>query len=472
MIYSGRISRGFALGAAFLLLLALIVIAELGQSAQKEIDLNIQMSQQRQVVLAELLGQLSEAEAGQRGFLLTGDEQYLHSYQAARDRTEPTLDRLGNLFQNNDQLRLMSGEQRNDVRHLRVLVGTKLGELAASIALYSSSGPDQALALVRTDLGSRTMTQIRDVSQRLRNAEQAAVSTDIARAERLRLVSRILTGVVALLNILLLIVAAALLAYQARRRAELTEQLATENEELARRVRRRTTELSALSSHLQQLSEKEKAGLARELHDELGGLLIAVKMDIAWLQKRWPDADLDIRTRWTRVLKALDDGVDFKRRIVENLRPTLLDNMGLLPAVRWLVQDTCTRAGLNYTEIYPEQEPQLIDDAAIMVFRLVQESLTNIVKHAHATQVRVELTASDDELSVLIEDNGIGIDSDRRDSIGSHGLATIRHRVRSFGGSVEFDEPPNGGTLIRARLPLQGILQHPAVHRQAISVAG
>ena len=82
----------------------------------------------------------------------------------------------------------------------------------------------------------------------------------------------------------------------------------------------------------------------------------------------------------------LDDGVDFKRRIVENLRPTLLDNMGLLPAVRWITQETCNRAGLHYTEVLSGVEPRLIDDAAIMVFRLVQESLINIVKHAHASR--------------------------------------------------------------------------------------
>ena len=121
---------------------------------------------------------------------------------------------------------------------------------------------------------------------------------------------------------------------------------------------------------MQQLSEKEKASLARELHDELGGLLIAVKMDVSWLQKRWPvTPDPDIQMRWQRVFKVLDDGVDFKRRIVENLRPTLLDNMGLLPAVRWITQETCSRAGLHHTESYPDVAPLLADAAAIMVFR-------------------------------------------------------------------------------------------------------
>jgi signal transduction histidine kinase len=267
---------------------------------------------------------------------------------------------------------------------------------------------------------------------------------------------------VAALNVILLIVAATLLGRQARRRAAQTARLARENEELERRVRRRTAELSALSSHLQQLSEREKATLARELHDELGGLLIAVKMDASWLHKRWPTPAPEIEARWARVLKVLDDGVDFKRRIVENLRPTLLDNMGLLPAVRWITQECCSRAGLQYTEIYPEHEPQLTEEAAIMAFRLVQESLTNVVKHAHATHVRVQIAVQEQQMGILIDDNGTGIDAERRDAVGSHGLAIMRHRVRSCGGTLDIENAPHGGTRVTARLPLARILRRPA----------
>jgi signal transduction histidine kinase len=463
MLVSGRVSRAIALAVAFLMLVALVVIAEINQRGQQQINRVISLSQQRQVLLVELLSELSDAEAGQRGFLLTDDGKYLQPYQSARDQVEPTLDQLTDLFRDNERL-LVSIEQRDLVRHLRVLIGAKLGELAASLALHRSQGTEQALALVRTDLGSRTMGEIRDDASRLRNMEHDAISVALARAARLQLVSRALMAAVVVLNIVLLILAAALLARQARRRAELTVRLAAENEELERRVRRRTAELSALSSHLQQLSEKEKAALARELHDELGGLLIAAKMDVCWLQKRLPNASPDIQSRWARVIKALEDGVDFKRRIVENLRPTLLDNIGLLPALRWITQETCTRAGLHYTEIYPEHEPRLVDDAAIMAFRLVQESLVNIVKHARATRVHVEVAIEAAELMILIEDNGSGIDSACREAVGSHGLATMRHRVRSFGGTLEIESPPQGGTRVRARIPLAVIVQDPNPH--------
>ncbi len=166
-----------------------------------------------------------------------------------------------------------------------------------------------------------------------------------------------------------------------------------------------------------------------------------------------------MQSRWTRVLKVLDEGVDFKRRIVESLRPTLLDNMGLLPAVRWITEETCRRAGLQFTESYPDREPQLADDASIMVFRLVQEALTNIVKHAQATQVSLQLSLTESELVVVIADDGIGIAGDRRDAVGSHGIATMRHRVRSFGGHLDIEPVSPHGTRVRARLPLSLILR-------------
>lgn len=460
MKFSSRFSRVIALSLAFVLLAALVVIAEIGQSGQKEIDGRIGLSQKRQILLAELLEQLSLAEAGQRSYLLTGDRKYLLPYQTARDRIEPTVDQISNLLAEGRVATPVSTEQRDTLRHLRVLLGAKLAELTASLELYGTRGPEQATDLVRTELSGDTTNEIRAAVATLRNAERNEVNSEIERAERLRWVWRALMSGVVLLNVVLLIVSAALLARQARRRAELTEQLANENEDLERRVRRRTAELSALSSHLQQLSEKEKAALARELHDELGGLLIAAKMDISWLQKRSPNAqDPEMLTRWTRVLKVLDEGVDVKRRIVESLRPTLLDNMGLLPAVRWITEETCKRAGLRCTESYPESEPQLADDAAIMVFRLVQEALTNIVKHAQATEVSVLIGLTDSELSVVVADNGIGIADDRRDAVGSHGLATMRHRVRSFAGHLDIEPMSPSGTRVRARLPLALVLR-------------
>src|SRR5579862_1835050 len=220
-------------------------------------------------------------------------------------------------------------------------------------------------------------------------------------------------------------------------------------------------DVATLSRQLQHVNEKEKAQLARSLHDELGGLLIAVKMDSSWLQKRWPQPTADVQSRWERVFKVLDDGVDYKRRVVEQLRPTLLDNMGLIAALRWVAQDLCSRAGLSVAENYPEEEPLLSDEVSILVFRLVQEALTNIVRHAQATDVHIDISNEAPWLSVLVEDNGVGI-GERGPSATLHGLAIMELRVRSLGGTFEVERLAGGGTLLRARLPSQGTAAAPA----------
>lgn len=460
--------RVIALALAFVLLLALVAIAEIAQNGLNSISARIDRSQQRQILLASVLHDLSAAEAAQRSFLLTSDERQLTLYKAARARVSPSLVNLAALGRRDSAL--LSPAEGASIGRLQMLSATELQALQASLALYDSGGPQQAMPLIRADLAKSTMSSIKDQAAALGNDEQALVEAQLSRAQRLRTLSRVLMYLVAALNVALLIVAATLLARQARRRAEHTAMLARENEELERRVRRRTAELSALSSHLQQLSEREKATLARELHDELGGLLIAVKMDVSWLHKRWPAAAApEIEARWARVLKVLDDGVDFKRRVVENLRPTLLDNMGLLPAVRWVTHECCSRAGLQYTEIYPEHEPQLAEEASIAIFRLVQEALTNVVRHAHATHVRLHIALHSQEMTVLIEDNGTGIDPGRRDAVGSHGLAIMRHRVRSCGGTLDIESAPHGGTRIQARLPLARIVRRPAEQSPAAS---
>ncbi len=470
MIRTLPTQRAVILSLAFVLLLALVIVAQLGQNGQTRIGGRIERSQQRQILLASVLHDLSAAQAAQRALLLTADARQLSLYRDARARIDPSLEQLAALSRRDAAL-LATGEPAA-IGRLRQLSDIELRALAAALALYSTEGPQQAMALIRADLAEPTMSAINDEAATVRDGERLLVEAQLTHAARLRVLSRALMGAVAALNVALLIVAALLLAREAQRRAAQAARLARENEMLERRVRQRTAELSALSSHLQQLSEKEKATLARELHDELGGLLIAVKMDASWLHKRWPSPSPEFEARWARVFKVLDDGVDFKRRVVENLRPTLLDNMGLLPAIRWVVQETCSRAGLRYTEIYPENEPQLTDEAAIAVFRLVQEALANVVKHAHATQVRVQIGLEGEQMSVLIEDNGTGIDPERREAVGSHGLAIMRHRVRSCGGTLEITCVAQSGTRVLARLPLAAILEAPAhaEHAPAVSV--
>src|SRR5690606_25973960 len=157
---------------------------------------------------------------------------------------------------------------------------------------------------------------------------------------------------------------------------------------LDQRVRERTRQLDSLASRLQEAAEAERAALARELHDELGGLLTASKMDIAWVRGRLGPDDAALREQLARVLQQLDQGIIAKRRIVEGLRPTTLSNFGLATAARQLTQQVAERAGWELELQLPEIDPQLPEEIEVALFRVLQESLTNAAKYAQASRLR------------------------------------------------------------------------------------
>jgi len=206
------------------------------------------------------------------------------------------------------------------------------------------------------------------------------------------------------------------------------------------------------------VSEQEKSALSRELHDELGGLLVAARMDLSWLQQRLPTSDPGIAQRFKRIHDSLSAGVDLKRRVVEELRPTLLDNMGLYSALRWQFKESCRRAGLRCTETYPDSEPTFNADAAIGVFRIAQEALTNILKHAEAKSAELLIGIEGGIFMLRVSDDGKGIPPNRLQIPTSHGLASMRHRIAALGGKWEVQSPTSGGTVVTALIPLPRML--------------
>jgi signal transduction histidine kinase len=261
-----------------------------------------------------------------------------------------------------------------------------------------------------------------------------------------------------LLNIALVLLAARFVYGEMRRRARQAGDLRHQKQELERQVEERTRELASLSTHLQGVSEQEKSALSRELHDELGGLLVAARMDLSWLQQRLPTSDPHIEQRFRRIHESLSAGVDLKRRVVEELRPTLLDNMGLFAALRWQFKETCRRTGLRCSESIPEVELKFNPDASIGVFRVVQEALTNILKHADAKSAHLGVGVEGDTLRLLISDDGTGIPANRLQNVLSHGLAAMRHRIAALGGSWDVRSPAGGGTVVTATIPLPRML--------------
>jgi signal transduction histidine kinase len=439
------------LGIAFIA--TLFMVAESGYKRIHEAGQTISATEERLALISRYLRLVLDAETSQRGFLLTEDPRYLRRFDPAVRALDPMLDRIV------IQLR-QSGleEDANKAQGLRSLTGQKIGEMQASLRLYGEVGRDAAVQLLNTDLGQRSMTQLRQQLRELYDREYARLTAARTSSQRDLRTSRVLLGAASFLSLLLVVLVGTLLGRDMRRREQEAEQLGERNRELDRTVQQRTSMLFHLSSSLQKVAEREKATLARELHDELGGLLVATKIDVSWLRKKLDDGTEATKLRWERVLRCMDEGLALKRRVIESLRPTLLDNVGLVAALRWLVDETLRRQGIGCEEQYPESMPDLTPDARIAVFRVVQECLMNIVKHAKAKSVLVRVTADDGTLSVVVRDDGLGIDESRIETPQSHGLLGMKHRIQSLDGSLGVRSlGPGVGTECRFTVPLERI---------------
>lgn len=208
-------------------------------------------------------------------------------------------------------------------------------------------------------------------------------------------------------------------------------------------------ELSLLATHLQARAEQERMEVAHHLHDELGGLLTAAKMDLSWLQSRTEGVPL--RERLTQLGGVLDEAMDLKRRVVEDLRPSLLDHFGLPTALRAYVEASCQKAGLVAELSLPQELESLPRETAIALFRMVQEGLNNILRHAAAHTVRLSLTEENTGLLLVLSDDGRGFDPARTPA--SCGLLGLRQRVQTLGGEMTLRTAPGRGTTLRVQVP-------------------
>lgn len=429
--------------AAIAMVATAYFVTEARRSKAVNLTDEIRQAQEHMRLWAELSYAAADAESGQRGYLLTQDEQYLEPYHLAVQRIEMLLPKIRAAYGHN------AGESAH-LDQIENLVSKKLMEIKSTLDLRTSTGTnDMSLQLISTGLGLRWMERLRAEIDGIQHREQERMYSGIQSWQEQNLISRYLAGAAAALNVVLLLIAGVYITRDIERRTAAAHEL----DEL---VSQRTAELSELSTHLQRVTEREKSQLARELHDELGSLLVAIKMDLAQLAKRLDITHPDVQVRWRRIQDALVAGVDLKRRVIEELRPTLLDNMGLVAALRWQVEQLCAQANLTLHAIYPETEPVLDTNVSIAIFRVAQEALTNMLKHARATVATVTLQVSATELTLVIEDNGIGLSAttDSHAHKTSHGLLSMKHRIQAIGGYFHIGSALPHGTRILLRVPM------------------
>ncbi|HEV8259218.1 MAG TPA: PAS domain S-box protein [Burkholderiales bacterium] len=228
-----------------------------------------------------------------------------------------------------------------------------------------------------------------------------------------------------------------------------------ERKQTEKALRASQEKLRKLSTHLQSARESERAAVAREIHDELGATLTAVKMDLHWYAKTLANGKPLSNDKLTDTGVLVDSAIQTVKRIATELRPSILDHLGLWPAIEWQVQELQKhyriRCELNFESPPVNLEPE----AQTALFRIVQEALTNVVRHARATQIRVRVRRSGDEVVLDIHDNGVGLPPAKLLDAGSSGIHGMRERARTFHGDVQFLTDQDSGTCVRARFPLK-----------------
>lgn len=421
----------------------MIGISEYGNKQTSQSLSNLAHAYDTRTALSILTKEMLDAETGLRGYLLTSDENYLKPYNEAIQNISSTLQRIRQLIETTPQ----GMEFFVPMSHS---ISRKTAEMDLSLRLFREGNADALKFVMFTDMGNTDMSNIRELARKLDTltAERAGrYQQDINSS---LIMARIGVATVTLFGLF------AFYLYLRQNnmvdRLHKREQalLSEERSRLENLVRERTATLTELANHLQQVREDERGHLARELHDELGALLTAAKLDVARLKSRIDMGNPEIADRIKHMTETLNSGIALKRRIVEDLRPSSLANLGLSTSLEILTSEFAQRSGIEVEAIFEAVE--LPEATELTIYRLVQESLTNIGKYAKASQIQVTVHRYPTYVAVQIKDNGEGFDlaSIRPNS---HGLAGMRHRVEAAGGRLTINSALGAGTTVSAIIP-------------------
>lgn len=448
----GRLARQWhhlllALGCIFVLLLlgsshwqataSLRALGDLRQQAERVEHLD------------SLLIQLMDAENAVRGYLLSGNRAHLEPYEKTLATVNQTVEEIRRKL-------APSPDNEAALADLSGLVAIKLRSLNDAVERGMAGEETRIQGKRYTD---RIRERILGMKARLATDGEVSFASSTRHVERTRWVVVTLAAGALVLTAILFFV----LERQFKLREQLASLLQSENQRLDALVQERTDELSDLASYLTNAREAEKARLARELHDELGALLTTAKMESGWIARKLDGAGLAAsQEHLARLEELLDGGIALKRRIIDDLRPPLLEMLGLVSTLRTLGEEFVQSNGETLSMELPENDVDLAPAPALALFRIAQEALTNIRKHAQARQVKLALRVSGDWLELTIEDDGKGFHTGWVRGR-HHGLAGMKHRVQMCAGEFTVASAPGAGTRIVARIPQAANARAPAV---------
>jgi len=430
---------------AVALSLMVLVVSEAGFLRLNELSEVREASVSTQLAAGRLRRALLFMESAKRGYMVTGRQDYLAPFVEQEKVFERTLDQVRVAAQQDE-------DQRRALVQLVELAQRKHSEMTEVLRLWNAGERDAAIELTLTDLGREMMLQISKVTDTVIREEDAFYDQLSQDRTRVFLWSRVGIWVLVALCVMGALALMRLGREQERERRVYLLQLHAERDRLDEEVTQRTAETVELARHMERVREDERARLARELHDELGGLLTAAKLDVARIRKRIQDDTGTKQQLLEHLGQSLDAGIALKRRIIEDLRPSSLSNLGLKRTLQIQCGEFAQRAELP-VDLQLDDVP-LTPERSLAVYRCVQEALTNIAKYARATRVRVVMQRTAHGVELLVEDDGVGFDPSQVGGAGGHGLQGMHFRIRSCGGQVQIRSAPGEGTSVRATLPM------------------
>ena len=395
--------------------------------------------------LNQLLQHMLDAETGQRGYLLTGNASYLEPYDAAIGSIGQTMDTLRERYAGNP-------EQSRQVVSLGRVIQRNLALLDLTIRLRKDGRENAWQDVLKTNTGKVQMEAIRDHITGLTGKTEQEIANDQAKVLRALRVDRLGVGALAIAGLLAFYVFLRQTHELRLADQRLKEGLQRERDQLEHEVRQRTASLAQLATDLQDVREQERGHLARELHDELGALLTAAKLDVARMRSKLNPVPPEVAVRLQHLTDTLNSVIALKRRIIEDLRPSSLTNLGLVPSLEILAREFGERSGVEVSTAL--DDVALDESRQLTVYRLVQESLTNVGKYAGAKRANIVVQSLGGHVEVAIDDDGKGFDPALQRPT-THGLAGMRHRVEAAGGRLTIRSSPGRGTRIVATLPTQ-----------------
>ena len=403
-------------------------------------------------VLHQLKASLFEAESAQRGYIITKRKEYVAPLNSALNQARQNV-------KLSEALVIDTSTEKNKMIELTWLkaisasVEAKSVEMLLTIKLIEENKVDEANAVINVDVGQLEMQKFVTETDKLIKQQTADVDAMIKKRQNTINLARASNIISALILIFLVVMVIKQLLNELLVKSKLQQQAINENANYEIKLQQQTKLLRSLALDYQADVERERQKLSRELHDELGSIFTAIKMDLGWCMKKLANIAPDIVAKLTKTTSYINQGIQYQRHIVQVLHPSMISTFGFWPALTALINDAAERNKWRLTLNLPAETMPLNETISLVTYRIVQESLNNANKYAKATAVNVDVMLDEHYIKLEISDNGIGVDMQSLDGL-THGLSGMRHRVLAIGGHFEMLSKPSQGVLIRALIPL------------------